>query len=268
RGGRGRPGRRGRRPRHPRGRAPAHLRPLHPAGAPQPAPRRRRRPRPLHRPPAGPQPGRRPAGRRHHRRARSPLRAAPPPGPGRPPGVVESGAGPVDRAVISLLSVLWSVASGVQGLIKSLNMIYDVVYRWGPDRANSRWRWLSIGAVVALVLWLLGSAGFGDSVDNHGKYKPDLRRPGRGDHPAPLALRLRLRGAPRRRGRRRHPGREGPAAVTAPLIAIPTYHLGAGQVGHWKGAYALPEPYVAALRAAGARPGLLAAAAAAEAGGV
>ena len=42
--------------------------------------------------------------------------------------------------------------------------------------------------------------------------------------------------------------------MTAPLIAIPTYHLGAGQVGHWKGAYALPEPYVAALRAAGARP--------------
>ena len=49
-------------------------------------------------------------------------------------------------------------------------MIYDVVYRWGPDRANPRWRWLSIGAVVALVLWLRGSAGFGDSVDNFGKY--------------------------------------------------------------------------------------------------
>ncbi len=49
-------------------------------------------------------------------------------------------------------------------------MIYDVVYRWGPDRANPRWRRLSIGAVVALVLWLLGSAGFGDSVDTFGKY--------------------------------------------------------------------------------------------------
>ena len=49
-------------------------------------------------------------------------------------------------------------------------MIYDVVYRWGPDRANPRWRWLSIGAVVALVLWLLGSAGFSDSVDNFAKY--------------------------------------------------------------------------------------------------
>jgi putative glutamine amidotransferase len=45
--------------------------------------------------------------------------------------------------------------------------------------------------------------------------------------------------------------------VTAPLVAVPTYHLGAGRVGNWEGAYALPEPYVAALRAAGARTALL-----------
>jgi putative glutamine amidotransferase len=45
--------------------------------------------------------------------------------------------------------------------------------------------------------------------------------------------------------------------VTAPLIAIPTYHLGAGGIENWEGAYALPEPYVAALGAAGARTALL-----------
>jgi putative glutamine amidotransferase len=45
--------------------------------------------------------------------------------------------------------------------------------------------------------------------------------------------------------------------VTAPLVAVPTYHLGPGKVGNWEGAYALPEPYVAALRAAGARTALL-----------
>ena len=45
--------------------------------------------------------------------------------------------------------------------------------------------------------------------------------------------------------------------MTAPLVAIPTYHLGPGRVGNWEGAYALPEPYVAALRAAGARVVLL-----------
>jgi membrane protein len=140
---------------------------------------------------------------------------------------------------LSLLALLWSVSSGVQGLIKSLNVIYDeretrgfvklrglsllltigaivvavvalalitvfpavidnfglgragqlaasigrwvllavlvlialgVVYRLGPDRANPRWRWVSLGAVVALVLWLLGSLGFSYYVDNFGKY--------------------------------------------------------------------------------------------------
>jgi putative glutamine amidotransferase len=45
--------------------------------------------------------------------------------------------------------------------------------------------------------------------------------------------------------------------VTAPLVAIPTYHLGPGKVGNWEGAYALPEPYVAAMVAAGARVALL-----------
>jgi gamma-glutamyl-gamma-aminobutyrate hydrolase PuuD len=45
--------------------------------------------------------------------------------------------------------------------------------------------------------------------------------------------------------------------VTAPLVAIPTYHLGPGRVGNWEGAYALPELYVAAVRAAGARVALL-----------
>jgi membrane protein len=141
--------------------------------------------------------------------------------------------------VLSLLALLWSVSSGVQGLVKSLNVIYDekesrgfvklrglsllltlgaivvavvalalitvfpgaidrlglgqagqvaasvarwvvlavlvllalgVVYRLGPDRANPRWRWVSSGAVVALVLWLLGSVGFSYYVDNFGKY--------------------------------------------------------------------------------------------------
>ena len=45
--------------------------------------------------------------------------------------------------------------------------------------------------------------------------------------------------------------------MTAPLVAIPTYHLGPGKVGNWQGAYALPEPYVAAMVAAGARVALL-----------
>jgi membrane protein len=141
--------------------------------------------------------------------------------------------------VVSLLAVLWSASSGVQGLVKGLNLVYDeresrgflklrglsllltlgailmavvaialvavfpavigdlglgqagelaasiarwvvlallvllalaVLYRHAPDRANPRWRWVSGGALVALVLWLLGSIGFSWYVDNFGKY--------------------------------------------------------------------------------------------------
>jgi membrane protein len=141
--------------------------------------------------------------------------------------------------VLSLLAVLWSASSGVQGLVKGLNLVYDeresrgflklrglsllltlgailmavvaialvavfpavigdlglgqagelaasiarwvvlallvlsalaVLYRHAPDRANPRWHWVSGGAVVALVLWLLGSIGFSWYVDNFGKY--------------------------------------------------------------------------------------------------
>jgi membrane protein len=140
---------------------------------------------------------------------------------------------------LSILAVLWSASGGVQGLVKSLNLVYDeretrgfvklrglsllltlgaivvavvalvliavfpaviddlglgqagelaasigrwvilallvlvalaVLYRYAPDRANPRWRWVSWGAVVALVLWLLGSFGFSWYVDNFGKY--------------------------------------------------------------------------------------------------
>jgi membrane protein len=140
---------------------------------------------------------------------------------------------------ISLLAVLWSASGGVQGLVKSLNLVYDeretrgfvklrglsllltlgaivvvvvalaliavfpgvvddlglgqagelaasivrwvvlalvvltalaVLYRYAPDRANPRWRWVSWGAVVALVVWLLGSVGFSWYVDSFGKY--------------------------------------------------------------------------------------------------
>jgi len=140
---------------------------------------------------------------------------------------------------VSLLAVLWSASSGVQGLVKGLNLVYDekesrgffklrglsllltlgaivvavvalalitvfpgvidnfglgqagqlaasivrwvvlallvlvalaVLYRFAPDRASPRWRWVSWGAVVALVLWLLGSIGFSWYVDNFGKY--------------------------------------------------------------------------------------------------
>jgi len=35
-----------------------------------------------------------------------------------------------------------------------------LLYRYGPDRKNPRWRWLSLGSLAATVLWLAGSTVF------------------------------------------------------------------------------------------------------------
>jgi membrane protein len=45
-----------------------------------------------------------------------------------------------------------------------------VLYHVGASRTRPRWRWVSPGAVVATVLWLLGSVGFSFYVSHFGKY--------------------------------------------------------------------------------------------------
>jgi membrane protein len=49
----------------------------------------------------------------------------------------------------------WLVAGALASLIIAL------VYRFGPCRAPAKWRWLSLGSIAATVLWLIGSLLFG-----------------------------------------------------------------------------------------------------------
>ncbi len=44
------------------------------------------------------------------------------------------------------------------------------LYRYAPDRHPPRWRWVSPGACVATVLWLLGSVGFSVYVSHFNSY--------------------------------------------------------------------------------------------------
>ncbi|MCX2724204.1 YihY/virulence factor BrkB family protein [Roseibium salinum] len=46
----------------------------------------------------------------------------------------------------------------------------SLVYRFGPCRADARWTWITPGAVVACVLWLVASIGFSVYVANFGSY--------------------------------------------------------------------------------------------------
>ena len=45
-----------------------------------------------------------------------------------------------------------------------------VLYRFGPSRANARWRWISPGAVAATVLWMIGTIGFSLYTQNFASY--------------------------------------------------------------------------------------------------
>lgn len=45
-----------------------------------------------------------------------------------------------------------------------------VVYRLAPDRDAPNFRWASIGAIVATVIWVVASVGFSLYVDNFGSY--------------------------------------------------------------------------------------------------
>jgi len=45
-----------------------------------------------------------------------------------------------------------------------------VLYRFGPSRAQPRWRWISWGAVVTTALWLIGSALFSYYVSRFSSY--------------------------------------------------------------------------------------------------
>ncbi|SOD97900.1 YihY/virulence factor BrkB family protein [Blastococcus haudaquaticus] len=49
--------------------------------------------------------------------------------------------------------------------------VLAVLYRFAPDRRQARWRWTSIGAAVATVLWLATSVGLFAYVQSLGSYE-------------------------------------------------------------------------------------------------
>jgi membrane protein len=72
------------------------------------------------------------------------------------------GLGGVGRVVAQVLRWLLIVVVVLVGLA--------VVYRVAPDRDAPRFRWASVGALVATVLWLLGNIGFSVYVTFFGHY--------------------------------------------------------------------------------------------------
>jgi membrane protein len=51
-----------------------------------------------------------------------------------------------------------------------ITIVLAVIYRVGPDRDAPKMRWVSIGAAVATVIWLVASIGFSLYVETFGNY--------------------------------------------------------------------------------------------------
>lgn len=57
-------------------------------------------------------------------------------------------------------AAIWSIARWPAAFAAAI-LAYEIVYAYAPDVEPRNLRWLSPGAVVAVAVWLLGSAGFG-----------------------------------------------------------------------------------------------------------
>jgi membrane protein len=63
-----------------------------------------------------------------------------------------------------LLLVQWPL------LVILMMFILAVLYRYAPDRDKPQWRWVSPGAIVATILWIIASIGFTVYVANFNSY--------------------------------------------------------------------------------------------------
>ncbi|WP_340315443.1 YihY/virulence factor BrkB family protein [Rhizorhabdus argentea] len=72
------------------------------------------------------------------------------------------GLGPIGATLVRIAT--WVLA----GLLASATIA--AMYRFAPDRADARWRWLSVGAVLATISWLLVTIGFGFYASRFGGY--------------------------------------------------------------------------------------------------
>ena len=78
-------------------------------------------------------------------------------------------------AFLNLIGLDWlveTVVSLVRWPVLAMLAIvaFAILYRYGPSRAQPRWRWVSWGATIAVALWIFGSALFSLYVTRFGNY--------------------------------------------------------------------------------------------------
>ena len=81
-------------------------------------------------------------------------------------------AAPIVLGLLGLDETMKWLATAVGALILMATMMLGlaVTYRYAPSRDKPRWRWVSWGAVIATVLWVVGSVLFSLYVTRFGNY--------------------------------------------------------------------------------------------------
>lgn len=69
---------------------------------------------------------------------------------------------PVVATLLKLLS--WLAAAAV------VSLLIACLYRYAPNRPDTKWRWLTPGSLASTLLWVLATLGFGFYVANFGNY--------------------------------------------------------------------------------------------------
>jgi membrane protein len=69
---------------------------------------------------------------------------------------------PVVHVLLQIVSALFAVAAVGLGIA--------LLYRYGPDRPDAPWAWVTPGSAAATLLWVAASTGFGLYVSNFGNY--------------------------------------------------------------------------------------------------
>ncbi len=55
-------------------------------------------------------------------------------------------------------------------LLAAISLLLALIYRYGPDRPDPRWRWISWGSALASLAWLIASLGFSWYAENFGSF--------------------------------------------------------------------------------------------------
>ena len=94
--------------------------------------------------------------------------------------VIVAIVGLLSASVLAFLeSIFWQLGGVTAVLIKIATWLFAgtlaaggiaMVYRIGPDRHDAKWRWLSLGSIVATLLWVAATIGFGVYAAKFGDY--------------------------------------------------------------------------------------------------